>query len=60
MTDEKKQTKAGATELSEEELNEVQGGFKFELDGATQGKKANKPKPETTSFSHEVTSPRQS
>ena len=31
MTDKKKQTEAGATELSEEDLNEVQGGSDLEI-----------------------------
>ena len=43
MTDEKKQTKAGATELNEEELNEVQGGMLKIDPGGKLGKKATKP-----------------
>ncbi len=44
MTDRKEQTKAGATELSEEELNEVQGGFKLALGDLPVASK--KPEPE--------------
>ena len=54
MSKKNEQTKAGATELKEEELNEVQGGFKLDIEGVTQGKKANKPKPGTSNFSFGV------
>ncbi len=41
MTDKKKQTKAGATELKEEDLKKVQGGAKYDgVDGEIMKKKA--------------------
>ncbi len=53
MTDQKEQTKAGATELNEEELDDVQGGQGIEK-GDPLGKKADKVTPRTKNFSFGV------
>ena len=56
MTDKKAQTKAGATELKEEELEQAQGGFTAPGDvaGVKLSKKAGKVQPKSTNFSFGV------